>query len=61
MKLARISVGVAVDGCAVMARVMIPADHDVCKFCLGSGRNEHDDKCQPCDGDGTVAQLEGQE
>lgn len=55
MKEARIYVGVAVDGCAVMARVMIPADHNVCRRCAGSGMNyDNDEICAACNGDGTV-------
>jgi DnaJ-class molecular chaperone len=61
MKQAKIYVGVCVDGAAVMARVMIRADHDVCKYCLGSGRDQNDEECEACEGLGTVAQLEGQE
>lgn len=59
MKLARIYCGVCVDGTAVMANAMIPADHEVCNKCLGSGRNSYDDDCQACEGLGTVPQIEG--
>ena len=57
MKEARIYFGVCVDGCGVFARVMIPADHDVCIKCLGNGRDyDLNEKCEACDGLGTVPQ-----
>lgn len=55
MKEARIYVGVSYDGAAVMMRVMIPVDREVCKPCAGAGTiYETDEECGACKGLGTV-------
>ncbi len=54
-KPARIYCGVSVDGAAVYARVMIPADQEVCLNCLGLGTDvDTNERCECCDGLGTV-------
>lgn len=59
MKPARMYCGVCVDGAAVYGRVMIPANHEVCKFCLGNGQDwEGGGECEHCDGLGTIPLYE---